>query len=284
MYIEGSNNNVNFLSSTECIFKGNSARGGGAVFDMYKLSIFSSTNNAYVRNSDPTSTLSAEDANVEMADDIFESNIGGFIIFTDMKNVNISNTKFTNNTSPGSIVSISNSMKSFSCLMCVFEQNVAEIQGLSIDYADQVIFDTLKVQSNNVTTGSMIMIKKSINTTILSSFFQDNYCSDLPCALTVRKSEIVKIMYFALDSDKPVMDMIYQLINKQEALGIDAKKIALENMHFQGVSGYVYKGVTVENLFFRNVSYECPEYFIHKTKVTNTNPHSVQMSPQHLEN
>ena len=105
-----------------------------------------------------------------------------------------------------------------------------------------------------------------------------------PCALSVQKSEIVNIKYFVSESDMSVMNMIYQSNNKQGTLDIDSKVIALEDVHFKGIFGYVYKGVTVEKLLFKNVSYECPEYYIYKTEMTSTNPDSVQLSPHHLEN
>ncbi len=138
MYNQGSKNDVVFLSSTKCIFQGNFARGGGDVFRIVETHIFSSTNNVYVRNIGiTTSVLSARDANVLLADDVFASNIGTIFVASDLKSVYISNTEFTNNT--GSIVSISNSVNSFTCSRCILQQNMAEEQGLSIAYADQVI-------------------------------------------------------------------------------------------------------------------------------------------------
>ncbi len=273
---------MSFLSSIQCTFEGNHAQGGGAIFQITELHMFSSTNNVYTKNSGSTSVLSARDANVVMADDIIGSNTGTIIGARELRNGYISNLEFTNNTSPVSAVSL-HSVRNFNCFRCTFRHNVADIQGLDITNAGQVIFDTLKVQNNNVTTGSLIMIKKSINTTVLSSFFQDNYCSDLPCALSVQKSDLVKIKYFALESDMSVMDMNYQSINRQGALDIDAMNIALQDVHIKGIPSYVYKGVTEESLFVKNVSYECPESHIHNTHVTNTNPLS-HLSAHHIEN
>ncbi len=79
IYNQGTNNEMSFLSSAQCIFEGNFAQGGGAVFQISELHNFSSTNNVYVRNSGSISVLSARDSNVVMADDIIGSNMGAIV-------------------------------------------------------------------------------------------------------------------------------------------------------------------------------------------------------------
>ncbi len=135
-----------------------------------------------------------------------------------------------------------------------------------------------------IKTSPFKYLKMSMNTTILSSLFQNNVCSHLPCAVSVQKTENTKIEHFFLVIHMTVTDMISQSKSKQGALDIDAKHIALKNVHFTGVPGIVYKGVSVESLFFKNVSYECPESHIHSTKVTNTNTKSLQLYSHDLEN
>ncbi len=223
--------------------------------------------------------------NVVMADDMIRNNIGSPIEAGDLRNIYLGDTEFMSNIGSAPTIYIKNSVKHFTCSNCHFSQNVMEVEGiLSISNAHHVILNRLHVKNNDVTIGSMIMIKNTINTTVLSSYFQDNLCSKLPCAVSVQKSDNVKINHLFLINDIPTTNMVSQSEDYQGALDIDGGSIALDNVHFEGVPGFLYKGVSVDSLLFRNVSYECPESYIHRTVVTNTNPHSVQLSPYHLEN
>ena len=174
----------------------------GGVFRLVGQNDFYSEYNVYLRNSAATGSLIAADStftNVVMTGDSIQNNIANVaaIYGGKLSNVYISDTKLINNTGAGPTVYISNSVKSFSCFRCVFWQNEAEIEGIvSIAQAENVILNDLSIENNNVTVGSMIMIKKSINTTLLSSFFENNYCTGLPCALSVQKSDIVIIKHF----------------------------------------------------------------------------------------
>ncbi len=268
----------------------NSARSSGGTFRLSGHNNLASENNMYVRNSAPTGCVlfgGSIFTNVTMTGNMIKGNTAnaGTIEAGDVKTLYISDTEFMNNTSEGPTIYITNSIKDFTCINCQFKHNVMQVEGiLSISQADHVILNQLHVINNNVTIGSMVMIKKSKNTTVLSSFFQENLCSKLPCALSVEKSDNVKIKNFLLVSDMSVTYIIFQSKDNQGVIDLDASSIALENVHFKGVPGYVYKGVTLENLFLRNVSYECPESHIHRTEVTNTNPFSVQHSPHHIEN
>ena len=236
---------MNFLTSIQCIFEENSASSAGGIFELVGPNYLSSENNAYLRNSASTgSVLSAESVfiNIKISDDRFWNNGAstGTIYAGELGNVHISNTEFLNNTSEGPSIYITKSVKSFICLSCVFSHNMAEVDGvLSISFAEQVVLNSLEVLNNNVTIGSMIMIKKSINTTVLSSFFQDNLCSLFPCAMSVQKSNNVKIKNFLLTSYMSVKNMISELKGKQGALDIDATSIALENLQFNRVNSYV---------------------------------------------
>ncbi len=266
----------------------NSSPTSGGTFTLSGPYSFVSEKNTYVRNSAPRgSVLSAGSisTNVVMTGDEIRNNIGVTISVGDLKNIHIRDTEFMNNTSEGATIDISNSVKHFTCINCQFRQNVIEMEGiLSISNADQVILNQLQVENNTVTIGSMIMIKKSRNTSLLSSYFQDNLCLKLPCALSVQKSSNVKINHLFLINDIETTNMASQSEDYPGALDIDGGSIAFDNVHFEGVPGHLYKGVSVDSLFFKNVSYECPESYIHRTKVTNTNPLSLKVSPYHLEN
>ncbi len=238
-----------------CIYEMNSALRSGGVFRLAGPHSFVSENNTYITNSAPTGSVldgGSISTDVVMTGDVIKDNTAnsGTIEVGNLKTFYINYTEFMNNTSEGPTIYITNSVKHFKCINCKFWENV-------ISKVDQVILDQLHVKNNNVTIGSMIMIKKSINTTVVSSFFQDNLCSKLPCAVSVQESDNVKIKNFSFVNDMSVAYTISQSKDNQGAVDLDASNIALENVHFKGIPGYVYKAVTEEKLFFRNVSYEC---------------------------
>ena len=290
IYSQANSNDVNFnsVSSTQCIYEMNSARSDGGVFGVGGPNILSSDNNVYVRNSAPAGSVLSGGSTfttVSMAGGVIRNNIGNVIEAGDLKNISISDAQFMNNTSEGPTIYIKKSVKYFTCIKCQFRQNVMETEGiLSIFNPHHIVLSQLHVKNNNVTIGSMIMIKKSINTTVMSSFFQDNLCSKLPCAMSVMESNNVKINYLLLINDMPTTSMKSQSEDDRGALHIEGGNNALENVHFRGLPGYVYKGVSVESLFFKNVSYECPESHIHRTKMIETNPQALKLSPYHVEN
>ncbi len=283
LFSQAGNNDMSILSSTQCIFEVNE----GYTLDTYGPNSIISINNTYSTSSGAVVSGDSIYTDLTMTGDIIKSNTAnaGIIKAWHLKNVYISDTKFINNTSKSPTIYISNSVENFTCMNCQFRQNVMEFEGiLSISSADHVTLNQLHVTNNNVTIGTMIMIKKSINTTLLSSFFQDNLCSKLPCALSVQKSNNVEINHLFLINDIPTTNTVCQSDDDQGALDIAGGSIAFENVHFEGVPGHLYKGVSVNSLFLKDVSYECPESYIHRTEVTNTNPVSLQLSPYHLEN
>ncbi len=273
------------LYSTKCIFERNSAGEMSGVFRIIGPHDFYSEQNVFMGNTAATGTILAASSihiNVVITScSITTNRANAAIIYAgEVANIHISDTEFMNNTSEGPTVYVTNSVNSFTCVRCIFWQNTAEVEGImSISYADRIFFEYLEVQENDVTIGSMIMIKTSVNTTILSSFFEDNLCSDLPCAISVKKAENVKIEDFLLVNDKSATNMIAQAKTKQGALDIDAKNIVLENVYFKGLPGYVYKGISAERLFFRNVTYDCPESHFHSKNIK-----SLQLSSHDLEN
>ena len=76
-----------FLSSTECIYKINSAQGSGGVFRLTGPHTLSSDNNVYIRNIF---------GDFVMAEDIITSNIGTTIEAGGLNNIYISDTEFMN--------------------------------------------------------------------------------------------------------------------------------------------------------------------------------------------
>ncbi len=216
IYSADHTNDMDLLSSTQCIFRGNSAGGAGGIFRLVGPHHFSSENNEFARNIASTGSVMAADSTfvyMVISGDRIWNNIAnaGTINGGELGNVYISNTEFMNNTSEGPTVYVTNSVKSFIILGCIFNYNVAEVEGvIGISYAEQVVLNSLEVYNNNVSLHSMIMIKKSMNTTVLSSFFQDNLCSNLPCALSVQKSEKVTIENFLLETDISVTYTISQ--------------------------------------------------------------------------
>ncbi len=176
----------------------------------------------HVKNTAATgSLLTAEDIDISIVieGDIIRSNMAnsGTINAGTLANIYISDTQFINNTNVAPTIFITNSVNSFSCTRCIFQQNIAEFEGIvSIASADQVIFDYLDVRNNDVNVGSMIMIKKSINTNITSSLFNNNLCSNLPCAVSVKKTDQIKIEYFSLVSNMSVTDMVSHSNDQKE--------------------------------------------------------------------
>ncbi len=156
-----------------------------------------------------------------MSGDIARSNTANAatIYIGDLGNIRISHTELGNNTSDFPTVYIANSVNSFTCFRCIFKQNIAGVEGVvSISYADQVVLDNLKIQKNRATLGSMIKIQKSMSTTILSSIFKDNLCSNLPCAVSVQKTKNAKIEHISLISGNSVGYMVPQSKSKQGSL------------------------------------------------------------------
>ncbi len=209
------------------------------VFSLTGPNYFASENNTYVGNTGSVLSAGSIFTEVVMIGDIIRNNIGAAISADDLKNIYISDTEFMNNTSEGATIGITSSVH-FTIINCQFRQNVMESQGiLSISNADRLILNKLHVENNNVTIGSMIMIKNSINTTVLSSYFRDNLCSKLPCAVSVKKSDSVNIENFLLVSNMSVTYTISQSKDNPGAVDVDASKIALENVHSKGVPWYV---------------------------------------------
>ncbi len=272
---------MDFLSSTRCIFEEND----GDLFVLVGPNGFTSENNTYKRNRGSLLAARSIHRNVIIVGDVVRDNIGATLEVDDLKNFDLSDVQFMNNTSEGPTIYIKNSVKHFTCIRCQFTQNVMDIFGIiSISNAEQVLLNELLVENNNVNIGSMIMIKDSINTTVLSSLFQDNLCSELPCALSAEKSDNVKINDLLFINALQSTSITTQSEDYRGILDIDAKNIAFENVLFERIPGYVYQGVTEERLFLKNVSYECPESYIYRSEVTNMNPVSTQLSPHYLEN
>ena len=281
---------MNSLSSTRCIYEENSAGSSGGVFQIDGPHNFYSEHNVYLRNKAATGSVLGAGSiyiNIVITGDSIQSNTANAATFYagDLSTVYISDTEFLNNTSEGPSVYISNSVKSLSCTKCLFWQNVAEADGvLSISRAEHVTLSYLQVTQNTATRGSMIMVKKSTNTTLFSCYFKDNYCSDISCALSVKESDNVKVEDFLLVNALSVRNAISQSESKQSAVEIDARNIAIENVYVTGVTGYVYKGISILSLFFKNVSYECPKSHVHNSNITNTNLQSIKNYPNDLEN
>ncbi len=262
----------------------------GGIFRLSGPNNFLSENNVYVRNHASTGSVITTESpltNVIISDDHIQSNTANSatIHAGDLGNIHISDTQFANNTNEGPTIYITSSVKSFICVKCLFRENIMEVEGvLSISWAEQVFLHYIQMQHNSVTLGSMILLKKSTNTTLLMCHFEDNYCSNMPCAASVQKCDYVRVEHFFLINTMPVAKMITQSESQQGALQIDANSIFMDNVHFTGVPGYVYNVHSALSLFFKNVSYECPKSHIHSTKVTNTNPQLSQNSPNDLEN
>ncbi len=274
----------------QCVFEGNMAGDIGGTFRLNGPHEFYSGQNMFFGNMAPTGAVLAANS-IHAIITIIGCHISrsvasaATIYAGELASVYIRETEFVNNTSEGSTVYVTNSVYSFICVNCIFSHNVAEVEGvISISYAKQIVLNSLEVENNNVTIGSMIMIKDSINTTVVSSFFKNNHCSGMPCALSIQKSDIVKIKYLFMANYKSITNIISRENDKLGALDINAINIALEFVHFQGVPGYVYRGVSVERLFFKNASYECPESHIHNINLINTNIKSLQNFPHELEN
>ncbi len=288
IHSQANDEELNWLSSTQCIYEENSAGSSGGVFQIDGPHNFYSQHNVYLRNNAATGSMLGAGSiyiNLEITGDSIQSNTANAATFYagDLSNVHIS--EFLNNTSEGPIVYITNSVKSLSCTKCLFRRNVAEAGGaLSISSAEQVTLSYLEVRDNIATLGSMVMVKKSINTTLFSCYFKDNFCSFAPCALSVKESDNVRIDNVFLVNFMSVGNVISQSKSKQGAVDIKAGSIAIENLHVTGVPGYVYKAISVFSLFFKNVSYECPKSHVHNSKVTNTKLQSLQIASYNLEN
>ena len=215
-----------------------------------------SVSNVYIGNRAPTgSVIFAEDmlTNIVIEDNSIHSNIANMAAFYagSLSNMYINNTKFINNTSVGPIVYITNSVNNLICSQSILVQNLVEVEGiLSIFYAHLVILKSLKVEDNTATEGAMIKIKESINTTITMSNFQNNFCSNMPCSLSVQKTERLNIDQCFFINDRVHMNLISQK-SSSIAVDIQANNIALKNVQFKGIPGYVYTGVWVENLLNR---------------------------------
>ena len=285
IYSQGNEAGKNILSNKQCIFEGNSE----GLFTLNGAHDFYSEKNMYLRNTRNVIELVGElgvSGNVVIAGDIISNNTCNTItiIVNELSYIHISDTKFVNNTSGGPIIATSNSAN-FACIRCTFWQNKVEIEGVvEVSNADQVVLDSLQMQKNNVDLGSMIKLEKSINITVTYSIFHDNYCSELPCPLYIDGSEQVKIKNSSFGIDMSLQKDISLSAKQQVVLDINANYISIENLNLSKIPGFVYRGVSKENLFFRNIYNECPTRHIHSTQLTNANQHVLKFSPYNLEN
>ena len=141
------NDGMSIVSSKQCRFEGNS----GGVYILDGPHQFYSEYNRYSKNSGSILSAGGIHTNMVITGDRIWSNTANSEIVGagGLSNINMSNVEFENNTSGGPTVYIRVTI--FSCMKCIFSQNIAEIEGIvTIVYADKVILNSLQAQNNNV--------------------------------------------------------------------------------------------------------------------------------------
>ncbi len=134
-----------------------------------------------------------------------------------------------------------------------------------LNSAQNVILDSILVKNNNATFGTMINVKTSTTISLTRSTFENNYCSNDACALSVKQSEKIEIdscIFFSrlLNSKSASM---------QSAVEISGKYVNFNRSVFYGISANVMEGISIRNITFQNVSYVCPKNHYFQTSLSN---------------
>ncbi len=267
------------MSSINCVFKWNSAASLAGVFSLEGAHQFYSKNNIYDGNIAGTgSVIAGETGHISMVikdDQIFNNSAHAATIYVKtLSDMHIQNTTFINNSasSNGAGIFIEISVKNFVCSKCVFMRNRADFEGiLSINSADQIILSATIAEGNEALFGKMIEIKRSVETTVVSSDFKDNYCSGALCFLSIDKGDHLDIENCSFVSTEY---NVKNLGGSSIAVHIKGKNVEVKRSLLIGTPGNLLKGVSEQNLYLKNVSCLCPRNHFFEREITNMSPDS----------
>ncbi len=251
------------IKSRNCVYKMNKGSSSGGVFYMVATNILHSEHDVYLANTAPIgSVLQAIQGytDVKMIGNMIADNIAddGTLYATDLSNLVIHNTTFRNNIAivNVAVLLIENSIGNFSCTICMFMHNNARFDGLiSINLARIINLDFISVRNNNAISGSMIQIKESIQIFIQKSYFSNNYCSDVACALSIINNEVTEIDTCFISSN------LISDNNPSDKSTVDMKGRYVKMIHvvFMGIGGNILTAVSDQSIILQNISYSCPK-------------------------
>ncbi len=129
-----------------------------------------------------------------------------------------------------------------------------------IHSALSAIVDSIKVKNNNVLFGKMFEVKEVINIAVIKSYFENNYCTSIPCALSIEQSD---------NTDIESCTFLSAMLNDSgesvhSAVDIRGKHVNMKKVHFYRFEGVVVTGESIQSMSVHNISYSCPEnYYFH---------------------
>ncbi len=198
---------------------------------------------------------------VIMKNDRVFANIGkeGTIYSRTLHTLAIYNSKFINNIATRNVpgILVQEEIVNFTCIGTVFLGNEAEFEGiLTIKYAHNIFIDSNSIKNNIATFGKMIDVKESRKFAVVRSDFANNYCSGVPCAVSVMKSEEIVIESCSFAS-KLLNESDSQSVHS--AVEVDSKYVTIKKSTFFEIEGNVLKGLADDGIFLENISSSCPE-------------------------
>ncbi len=264
----------------ECSFELNQAERSGGAFYFEGPHSINCENNSYDRNSAKTgsvfalvgdSTLTvAQNIKSMIENDRFSNNVGseGTLYATDLSFLHVYNTMFNNNTADNNVagILITHSVHSFSCIKCFFKSNKALFSCvLSINYATNLMLDALSLINNDATFQRMIEIKGSLMSNVTKSDFINNYCSGVPCAISITNSEKIYVESCTFLS----MVMNNSSPSTQGAVFIQGQYVTLDKLTFDGFDEYVMKSLASKGKLIKHISNLCPINYYFQTIFSN---------------
>ncbi len=276
-------NGVTTIYTADSTYLSNTAVSAGCVFHVENPHIIHSEANLYDGNAGPKAegaflaVFYTGTRIIMQSDRVYNSVIKEATLYSrTLESLYVYNTTFINNTAtrnaPG--ILIQHSVVDFRCIGSVFTGNGAEFEGiLGIKKGDSILIDSTSVSNNIANFGLMVDIKQSGKITVIRSDFVDNYCSGVPCFLSVTQSEEIEIDSCSFSSSL-ISERFAQSINS--AIDVDGKFVSISKSNFFEIEGIILKGLALDGMFLHNISNSCPENYYFQRAFTGVSPDIVE--------